>query len=179
EHSHHHHGVDPHAWLNPQNAALWLDAIAADLVSKDPDNAATYKSNADAAKAKVDALDKELATELAGAKDKPFIVYHDAYGYFTDHYGLPAALAVTGGSGGAPSAAQLSEIKAAAQSGVTCAFPEANHDARLINAAIEQSGVRLGGALDPEGSKVTQGPDLYLDVMKNLGKNITDCIAGK
>ena len=46
---HDHSGTDPHAWLDPANAKLWLGAIAQDLSDLDPDNAATYAANAAAA----------------------------------------------------------------------------------------------------------------------------------
>ena len=77
-----HHGHDPHAWLDPQNARVWLDVIAADLSALDPENATTYSKNAEEGKKKLDGLMSDVKAELADVKDKHFVVFHDAYQYF-------------------------------------------------------------------------------------------------
>lgn len=87
EHEHHHTGTDPHAWLDPENAMVWTGLISAELTRLDPENAATYAANAEAARARIATLDADLKTQLAPVADKPFVAFHDAYGYFTAHYG--------------------------------------------------------------------------------------------
>ncbi len=104
---HAHDGTDPHAWLDPANAQVWLAAIADELSRLDADNAATYAANAKAAIARIAALDAEVAQTLAPAQGKPLIVYHDAYGYFAAHYGLSIFGSVALGDATAPGAARL------------------------------------------------------------------------
>src|SRR5699024_8213753 len=87
---HSHTGVDPHAWLDPLNAKLWLGAIAEALAALDPSNAATYAANAAAGQAGIDALAAELTERLAPLREKPFIVFHDAYHYFEHRFGIEA-----------------------------------------------------------------------------------------
>jgi zinc transport system substrate-binding protein len=84
---HDHAGIDPHAWLDPDNARLWLGLIAAELARLDPEHAAIYTENATAATAAVDRAEAEADALLAPVKDRPFLAFHDAYGYFTAHYG--------------------------------------------------------------------------------------------
>ena len=60
EDDHDHEGVDPHAWLDPQNGQVWLGLIAAELGRLDPENAATYAANAAAAQARLADLDAVL-----------------------------------------------------------------------------------------------------------------------
>ena len=65
DHDAHGHGEhDPHAWLSPANAETWLNLIAAQLSSADPDNAGTYFANAAAAREQMDALSAEVAEML-------------------------------------------------------------------------------------------------------------------
>ncbi|MEO1103841.1 MAG: zinc ABC transporter substrate-binding protein, partial [Pseudomonadota bacterium] len=54
-HGHDHDDVDPHAWLDPQNAKIWVDAIAAAMSQADPENASTYFGNAAVANPDFDA----------------------------------------------------------------------------------------------------------------------------
>jgi len=177
-HGHVHTGLDPHAWLNPENAALWLSALAADLGAADPENAATYAANAEAAKAGVMALDAELKAELAPVQSRPFVVFHAAYDYFAAHYGLAVAGAVAMGDAAEPGAAHLAELRETLNAQhVVCAFPEANHDPKQIDMLLEGTGVRRGAALDPEGSSLSYGPGLYAELMRGLAGSIVGCLA--
>lgn len=179
EDGHVHAGLDPHAWLDPANAELWLGLIADEFSRLDPEHAATYAANAAAAKAKIAALDATLTAELAPVKDRPFVVFHAAYGYFADHYGLKVAGAIALGDATDPGAAHLAELRAdLTADGVVCAFPEAQHDTRPAERLIEGTGVKLGGALDPSGSTLSYGADLYERLMQGLADTISGCLAG-
>jgi zinc transport system substrate-binding protein len=179
EHHHDHSGLDPHAWLDPDNASLWLGLIAAELGKVDPANAAVYAANATKAQADIAALDATLAATLAPAKGQPVIVFHDAYGYFAAHYGLMLAGSVALGDATSPGAARLSVLRAGIEAGTpTCIFPEAQFDAALVTQMADGTGIRVGGPLDPEGSTLPQGPGLYATLMTNLADTIASCLAG-
>jgi zinc transport system substrate-binding protein len=174
---HQHDGTDPHAWLNPMNAAPWLTAIARELSKLDPENAATYAANADAAAQDYLALDQKIAQQLTPLTDKSFVVFHDAYGYFTEHFGLPPAIAVSLGDATSPSAARLSEVRSQiAESGASCAFPEYGHDPKLIDTVIEGSDVAMGDELDPAGAGLSPGPMLYRDVLQRMSDTLNACL---
>lgn len=169
--------LDPHAWLDPKNAEVWLGLIAARLSGIDPANAATYSENAAQAKAKIAALDARIGAKLAPVAQKPFVVYHDAYGYFADHYGLADAGSVSPGDATDPGAAHLAELRAElASKNVVCAFTEAGHDPRPMERLIEGTAVRLGGQLDPEGTAMERGPELYETTLETLGDTIAECL---
>lgn len=177
DHDHGHAGNDPHAWLNPENAALWLTAIAEQLSNVDAENAATYSANAASAAEALREMDSAIRTQLEPAADKHFVVFHDAYGYFTDHYGLPPALAVSPGDASTPSAARISELRAhITESGATCAFPEFAQDPKLIEAATEGTGIKTGAEIAPEGAGIEPGPKLYGQVIQELADSLTDCL---
>jgi zinc transport system substrate-binding protein len=172
---HHHDGPDPHAWLDPHNAGTWAGLIAAELARLDPANAATYAANADAAQARIQALDLGIAARLAPVQDRPFVVFHDAFGYFAAHYGLAPAGAIAAGDATSPGAQRLRDLTATA-AGTVCIFPEVNHDADLAAQMAETSGARLGEPLDPEGVALTPGPDLYAALMTGLADRLVACL---
>ena len=174
DHGHVHAGLDPHAWLDPANGRLWTQVIAAELSRLDPENAATYAANAAAAVAAIDAADAEAAALLAPVKDRPFIAFHDAYGYFTAHYGLTMAGTVSAGDAAAPGARHLAELQEKAGA-VACLFPEAQHDPALIAQLAGATGATVGGALDPEGSTFEPGPALYPEMIVTLARTIAAC----
>lgn len=179
EHHHDASGLDPHAWLDPDNAGLWLGLIAAELSKVDPANAATYAANAIKAQTDIAALDTALAATLAPAKDKPIIVFHDAYGYFTGHYGLTLAGSVSLGDAASPGAARLKDLRAGIEAGTpVCIFPEAQFDPALVTQMADGADIRIGGPLDPEGSTLPPGPGLYAALMTGIADTIASCIAG-
>lgn len=174
---HDHGGADPHAWLDIANAAPWLDAIARELSELDPENAATYADNAKSAAGNYAALDAEIAQKLSPLADSSFVVFHDAYGYFSDHYGLRPAIAVSLGDATSPSAERMNEVRAKiAESGASCAFPEYGHDPRLVQTAIDGTDTAIGGELDPAGTGLAQGPSLYADTLRGLAETLGDCL---
>lgn len=172
-----HSGFDPHAWLDPENARLWADVIAAELARLDPENAKVYAANAQAAQAGINALDSEIARILAPVQHRPFVVFHDAYGYFTSHYGLTVAGSVALGDASSPGAARLRALsQTVADGGDLCLFPEGQHDPSLILQMAEGTQARIGAALDPEGSSIPPGPDAYATMMRALATTIADCL---
>ncbi|MHB1314065.1 MAG: metal ABC transporter solute-binding protein, Zn/Mn family [Christensenellales bacterium] len=79
---------DPHVWLSPRRVVVMVQAIADELSAIDQTNSETYKKNAAAYIAELEALDKEIKQTVSGLKNKTFLIYHPAYGYFADDYGL-------------------------------------------------------------------------------------------
>ena len=174
-HDHEHQGRDPHAWLDPGNARIWLGAIAETLATRDPDNAAAYRANAEAAIQGIDRLDADLKARLAGVSSG-IVVAHDAYGYFADLFGLEVVASLAGGDAAQPGAAHLSEVAALVRGGATaCVFPEAGHDPKPVEALAGETGLKVGEALDPEGLGIDPGPALYGTLMTALAEKVAAC----
>lgn len=174
---HAHAGTDPHAWLDPDNAAVWLPEIAAILSREDPQNAPTYQANAATAAKRIAALDATLGQRLAPHADQRFVVFHDAYGYFTDHFGLLPAVPVSLGDASSPSAARIEQVRAQiTKSGAVCAFPEYAHDPVMIDTVIEGSSVRRGGELSPEGGALQHGIGQYDLLLTTMAETLVTCL---
>lgn len=88
EENHDHTGVDPHIWLSPKRVKVMIETIKDKLVEIDPDNSSTYKNNADKYLKQLDEVDNNIKTSLSSLKNRSFIIYHPAFGYFADDYGL-------------------------------------------------------------------------------------------
>ncbi|MBN2630247.1 MAG: zinc ABC transporter substrate-binding protein [Rhodobacteraceae bacterium] len=176
---HAHAGLDPHAWLDPANAQYWAGLIAGELSRLDPENATTYAANAAATQTRISAMDTEIAAILAPIHDKPFVVFHDAYGYFAGHYDLTVAGSISLGDATSPGAARLRELSdTIAAGGALCLFPESQHDPALVTQMATGSNARIGAALDPSGSLIVPGPDAYDTLMRKLASTIAACLNG-
>ncbi len=79
---------DPHIWLSPKRVKVMVETIAQEMSELDEANKETYEKNAEAYIEQLDALDKQITSALEGVQSKKFIVYHPAFGYFADDYGL-------------------------------------------------------------------------------------------
>jgi zinc transport system substrate-binding protein len=90
EEGHHHEAgsPDPHIWMSPRNMMIMAQTIADSLAEADPDGAELYKDNLAGLESDLKALDKRLGQALEPLSGKKFFVYHPAFGYFADDYGL-------------------------------------------------------------------------------------------
>jgi zinc transport system substrate-binding protein len=79
---------DPHIWLSPKLVKIQAATIAKVLQEMDPAHAVRYRTNLKHFIASLDDVDKKIAGELTPYRGRPFYVYHPAFGYFADAYGL-------------------------------------------------------------------------------------------
>lgn len=172
-------GVDPHLWLDVANAQAMVREIAARLSTADGGGASRYAANARALLADLDALDGELRARLASARDKPFIVFHDATHYFEARYGLTGAGAVIIGPERPPGARRVDALRARIhQNDIACLFTEPQFEPKLITTLAGDAPVKTM-VLDPEGAALTPGPALYFDLMRGLARSFADCLASR
>jgi zinc transport system substrate-binding protein len=180
KHDHHDHAegeFDMHMWLDPMNAKDMATEIEKTLAAADPANAATYKANLEKFNARIDALDKGLAETVAAVKDKPFVVFHDAYQYFENRYQVRVAGSITVSPEVLPGAERLSEIRAKIKElGATCVFAEPQFEPKLVSVVIEGTPAK-SGMLDPEAGTLEAGPDLYFQMMENIGDSLKECLS--
>lgn len=176
DHDHAHEEGDMHFWLDPENAKLMVAEIARVLSATDPDNATAYQANATSEIAALGALETEIAATLAGVKDKPFIVFHDAYQYFEKRFGLDVAGTITVSPETMPGAARVDELRTKVKElGATCVFAEPNFEPAIVRTVVEGTEAKAG-VLDPEGSALPEGPGLYADLLRGIAAGLVDCL---
>jgi zinc transport system substrate-binding protein len=176
EEEHGHGALDMHLWLDPQNAAAMVDAVAAALSAADPKRAATYEANATKVRADLARLDAELAATLAPVDDRPFVVFHDAYQYFEDRYGLNALGSITVDPQRAPGAGRLRDIRAELEElDAACVFAEPQFRPALVETVVEGTGAGTG-VLDPLGADLEAGPGQYAQLLRTLSASLVDCL---
>jgi zinc transport system substrate-binding protein len=176
DHDDHGHegGMDPHVWLDPENGRVMLTAIAETLAKADPENAATYRANAEAARAELADMIASVAAELAPVKYRSFIVFHDAYHYFENRFGLTGAGSLLKGDAEAPSAARLKEIEHAMEErNVVCVFSEPQFNDKIIRAIAGDAKI---AEIDPIGVTQEAGAGLYAGVINGVAEAFTGCL---
>jgi zinc transport system substrate-binding protein len=179
EHAHddHGHGAnDPHVWLSPANAALWLDLIAARLSAADPANAGAYFANAAAGKAELGALETEIGAILDPVRGGRFVVFHDAYQYFEAAFDFPASGAISLSDATDPSPARIAEIQArVAEEGIACVLSEPQFNPGIVAVVMEGTEARTA-VLDPLGTALEPGSALYPAMMRGLATTLAGCL---
>jgi zinc transport system substrate-binding protein len=177
DHDHDHGAFDTHLWLDPMNAKAMATEITTTLVAADPANALTYQANAKTLDDKLDALDTEIAAIVSPVKDKPFVVFHDAYQYFEHRYKVRVAGSITVSPETIPGAERISEIhKKVGDLGATCVFAEPQFQPRLVDVVLEGTKAKAG-VLDPEAATLDAGPDLYFTLMRGIANSMKDCLS--
>ncbi len=169
-------GKDGHIWLDPDNAKAIVTYLAQVLAEAKPEAAERLRANAQRVNARIDALTADLEAELRPLRGKPFVVFHDAYQYFERRFGLDAVGAITLSPEVQPSAKRLTELRHKIKSlKAVCVFAEPLFQPNLVAAVTEGTSAR-SGTLDPNGSRLNPGPDLYFDLLRNMGAGLDACL---
>lgn len=168
---------DMHLWLDPANAKAMAVEIGKTLMTVDPANAQTYQDNTKKLVDNIDSLDKEIAATVAPIKDKPFVVFHDAYQYFEHRYGVKTAGSITVSPENTPGADRIKQIHAKVKElNATCVFAEPQFEPKLVNVVIEGTNAK-SGTLDPEAGTLKAGPDLYFQMMRGIATSLKECLS--
>ncbi|MDV6227117.1 zinc ABC transporter substrate-binding protein ZnuA [Nitratireductor aquimarinus] len=172
----HDHGPDAHLWLDPDNAKIMVSAIAEALSAADAENASAYAANAAALNERIAALQTGLSAELEPVKDRPFIVFHDAYQYFEKQFGLAAAGSITVSPEIIPGAQRVDEIRTKVRElDAACVFAEPQFEPRLVEVVTEGTDAK-SGVLDPLGAEIEDGKDLYFELMRGMAASLKTCL---
>ena len=184
EHAHDDHGddhkeashIDPHLWLDPDNARIFLDVISSTLARLDVVHADIYRANAAQAKKAIEALRYELDATLQPIRGRPFIVFHDAYQYFEHRFDMEASGSLSLGDASSPGPARIAAIRQKVKTlGAHCVFSEPQFQSRIITTVIAGTNTRAG-VLDPIGMTLETGSGLYAQLLRNLALELRACL---
>lgn len=154
---------DPHIWLSPKRAKVMVETIAETMSNLDAANAQTYQENAEAFLKEIDSADTEIKGIFSEIQNKKFIVFHPAYGYFADEYGLEMFALQQNGKEATPQHLQ-DMIDLAEAENIKTIFTQAEFDSEQPDAFAEEiDGKNV--ALDPLS-------DDYIANLKSMAKSI-------
>lgn len=172
--SHTHIGKDPHIWLDPRNAVVVAQELAARLAQLQPESAAQFHANAQRFAASVHKLDQQLTQQLAPIKTVGFAVYHEGYSHFVSRYGLHQVAYVTFTPERRPGAKHLKELREVLVNEGRCLFIEPQYKAQSMEAMATELRLRIG-VLDPIGD---QQVNTYQTLLEQLGQSFLTCLTG-
>ena len=168
---------DMHIWLDPDNADAMIREIAVRLQARDPEHATAYAKNAAAMEVRLAARKNMIRQRLAATPVPPYIVYHDAYQYFERRFGLHPAAIISLDPERQPGAGRVRALRdLVLDAKVACVFAEPQFEPQLIHTLTEGAQVRIA-TLDPLGSELTPGADLYFLLLDQIADAMTHCAA--
>ena len=143
---HGHGGTDPHIWLDPKGAAIYVNRIAARVAAELPERAAAIESARDAGLAEIAALDEELRVGFTAveASARKIVTFHDAFGYFARAYEIEIVGVAVEAPGQEPSAKEIAAlIDAIKAAGVTSVFSEAQFPSKVLDQVAAETGATV------------------------------------
>ncbi|MBL1375956.1 zinc ABC transporter substrate-binding protein ZnuA [Zobellella iuensis] len=176
EHEHDHGDKDPHIWLDPHQGERIATLLAERMAQLDPANADLYQRNLAIFRTELAKTDSAVAKRLAPARGKGYFVFHDAYGYWEDHYQLPSRGHFTVNPERAPGAQTVSRIhQALRDEQAVCVFAEPQFRPAVVEAVVRNTPARIG-TLDPLATDIVVGPQGYFAFMQQLAEAMAACL---
>lgn len=185
KHDHEHHDHDHHeglttnwhVWYSPAISKIVAQKVADKLTVQFPDKKALIAQNLSDFNRTLAEQSEKITAQLANVKDKGFYVFHDAYGYFNDAYGLKQTGYFTINPLVAPGAKTLAHIKEEIdEHKVNCLFAEPQFTPKVIESLAKNTKVNVG-QLDPIGDKVTLGKNSYATFLQSTADSYMECLA--
>jgi zinc transport system substrate-binding protein len=176
DHAHRPGTLDAHLWLLPANAQVIATRMAADLSAADPLNTPRYQANLQAFTARLTQLDIDIKARLLGVTDKPYFVFHEAFDYFEEAYGLKHAGVFSVASEVQPGAQHVAQMRERLQAaGPTCVFSEPPMRPRLAQTLSAGLPVTLA-ELDAMGGKLAVNGTGYEQLLNTLADDLSGCL---
>ena len=178
-HDHHDHGHssnDLHFWLDPNNAIEIVKSITQELSAIYPENINIYKKNAKNIIKEIKTTDLLIKSMLEPVRNKPYIVFHDAYQYFEKAYSLKSVGSILVDPELPASAKRIIKIRSKIKSlNAHCVFKEPQFRAKIVKTVIDGTTTKIG-ILDPLGADIKSGPGMYTSLLKNIAENLNACL---
>jgi ABC-type Zn uptake system ZnuABC Zn-binding protein ZnuA len=169
---HHHHGVDPHFWLDPLCVKEIVMPLTEKLAELDPDNAASYRTNAELFIKRLDNIHRSVAQIVRDLRGLPVFLQHPSFLYFFERYNMVYAGAIEEIPGKEPGPKYIKNlVDKVKQSGTKAIFSEPQLNAKISETVAESAGVMVF-ELDPLGGseRIRNYSDLLLKNAEVLHK---------
>ena len=172
--------ADPHAWQSVGNAKIYVANIRDALATADPADAAMFRANAERYLAELDALDADVRAAVAKIppERRKVISTHNAFGYFSEAYGIafiaPLGVSTETEPSARDIAAIISQIR---REKIPAVFLENMSDDRLIGRIAAETGARVGGTLFSDALTDEKGDaPTYIAMVKHNIRALTSAL---
>ncbi len=176
-HSHHHDqfDYDMHFWLDPNIAQIMVKQIANKLGELDPENANYYWNNALQYNATLQKLDLKIKAMFLRS-NKPFIVFHDAYQYFSNHYNLENVGVVMINHNITPGVRTLQKLQEIIKTrNAKCIFAEPQFSSNVIKKIADTTNIKVGIIDSEYGDVNIRDKNIFLDILESIANNMLEC----
>ncbi len=173
-------GIDPHMWMNPENALLFIATMRDSLSDVDPDGASAYAANYDRYAQEVEEISGYVSENVDTIPPdfRKLVTTHDAFGYFADAFGLEVTEFVAESPGGDPSPQDIADIAAVIEGqAVPAVFtePQIGEESHILEQAAADVGVQVctlySDSLDDKVST-------YIEMMRFNADELARCLGG-
>ena len=174
---------NPHAWMSPANARVYVENIRKALVRIDPENEPIYTANAKAYAAKFEELEQTVRTELEKipAGQRWLVTSEGAFPYLARNFGMTELFlwAVNADQQGTPQQVQK-VIDGVRKNRIPVVFSESTVSDKPARQVARETGARYGGVLYVDSLTAKSGPaPTYLDLMAYNARTIVKGFRGE
>ena len=167
---HDHSGVDPHMWLDIDNANVWAHVIAKSASELTPEMIPNVNANLASFELSLTNIKSEMQTLVA----KPYSVSHDAFGYLEESFGIDHPQAVTNGMGLRPSPSDMANLRGQIETTPpACMIIDPNDHTALAYALAEEYSIKT--VEFSQLGDVVQGENAYLNLMQGAVTAFKTC----
>ena len=168
--------LDPHLWLDPHNSITIAMELAHVLGKIAPAHADAFTANAKTLAGQLRALDRTLTKKLAAAtKGKKYVLFHDAFSYFTAHYQIDIPAVVASETHGGMGVHELNDLRTILASGdIACLFTEPQFSAPIVAQLANDYAIAVG-VMDPLGSQLPRDARHPLALYESIAQAFITC----
>ena len=167
--------LDPHLWLDPHNSITIAMELAGVLGKIAPAHADAFIANAKTLAGQIRALDRTLTKKLAATKGKKYVLFHDAFSYFTAHYQIDIPAVVASETHGGMDVHELNDLRTILASGdIACLFTEPQFSAPIVAQLANDYAIAVG-VMDPLGSQLPRDTRHPLALYESIAQAFITC----
>jgi len=159
---------DPHVWLDPTAAELYLQQIASRVVEDRPELTSVIRSALEQGRSSLRSLSQEVQLIFSAipADRRKIVTFHDAFRYYARAYGITIVGVAIASPGQDPSAREIAAlIDAIRAAGVTTVFSEVQFPSKVLNSIAAETGATVLADLYSDALGAAPG-DTYIGAMR-------------
>jgi len=168
--------LDPHVWLDSNNALVLARNITDSASKLDSENAEFFQANFELFRDLVNSESLRIATEFAETTRNPYAVYHNAYHYFEEQFGLNHEIVLLRSVELQPNIQEILKVRTSVQEiHPVCLMVDTDSNAAIISTML--NGYRLEQpVVDVLGNNIPMHPTGYISLLQNIANKFKECI---